>query len=92
MATNICKMPGANTNTIFVLQIPLELMQSYQTGNLASQPSIDSNFFNEPNNTTFVNYLRICFDNCGFPGITRADMQNNYQDFFNKVKPQLKPI
>jgi hypothetical protein len=59
---------------------------------ISNQPSIDSNFLNEPNNTTFVNYLRICFDNCGFPGITRADMQNNYQHFFDKVKPHLKPI
>jgi hypothetical protein len=59
---------------------------------ITNQPCIDSNFLNEPNNTTFVNYLRICFDNCGFPAITRPDIQNNYQDFFDKVKPRLKPI
>jgi hypothetical protein len=59
---------------------------------ITNQPSIDGNFLNEPNNTTFVNYLRICFDNCGFPGITRPDIQNNYQGFFDKVKPRLKPI
>lgn len=59
---------------------------------ITKEPSIDSNFMNEPNETTFINYLRICFENCGFPGITRPDMNNNYQAFFDKVKPQLKPI
>lgn len=59
---------------------------------ITKEPSIDSNFMNEPNDTTFINYLRICFENCGFPGITRPDMNNNYQAFFDKVKPQLKPI
>jgi len=59
---------------------------------MTKQPSVDSVFLNEPNNTTFINYLRICFDNCGFPGIIRPDLQNDYQAFFDKVKPQLKPI
>jgi hypothetical protein len=59
---------------------------------ITKEPSIDSNFMNEPNDTTFINYLRICFENCGFPGITRPDMKNDYQTFFDKVKPQLKPI
>jgi len=59
---------------------------------ITKEPSIDSNFMNEPNDTTFINYLRICFENCGFPGITRPDMKNDYQPFFDKVKNQLKPI
>ncbi len=59
---------------------------------ITEEPSIDSNFMNEPNGTTFINYLRICFENCGFPGITRPDTDNDYQAFFDKVKPQLKPI
>jgi hypothetical protein len=59
---------------------------------ITKEPSIDSNFMNETNDTTFINYLRICFDYCGFPGITRPDMKNDYQAFFDKVKPQLKPI
>lgn len=59
---------------------------------ITKEPSIDSNFMNEPNNTTFINYLRICFEYCGFPGITRPEIHNNYQAFFDKVKPQLKPI
>jgi hypothetical protein len=59
---------------------------------ITKKPSIDSNFINEPNKTTFIDYLRICFDNCGFPGIARPEMDNDYQAFFDKVKPQLKSI
>jgi hypothetical protein len=59
---------------------------------ITKTPSIDSNFMNEPNDTTFINYLRICFEYCGFPSVTRPDMKNDYQAFFAKVKPQLKPI
>ncbi len=65
--------------------------QSYAI-QITKEPSIDSNFINEPNNTTFINYLRICFEYCGFPSITRPDMSNDYQAFFDKVKPQLKLI
>lgn len=59
---------------------------------IIKSPSVDSNFLNEPNATTFINYLRICFEYCGFPGITRPDTKNDYQAFFDKVKPQLKLI
>jgi hypothetical protein len=59
---------------------------------ITKKPSVDSTFMNEPNDTTFINYLRICFEYCGFPGITRPDTKNDYQAFFDKVKPQLKPI
>jgi len=65
--------------------------QAY-TIQITKEPSIDSNFMNEPNNTTFINYLRICFKYCGFPGITRPGTKNDYQAFFDKVKPQVKPI
>ncbi len=59
---------------------------------ITKKHSIDSSFVNERNNTTFINYLRICFEYCGFPGITRPDTNNDYQAFFDKVKPKLKPI
>jgi hypothetical protein len=59
---------------------------------LTPQPSIDGNFLNEEHNTTFINYLRICFENCGFPKIINSEYENDYQEFFDKVKPQLKPI
>ena len=59
---------------------------------LTAKPSIDGQFLYEEHDTTFVNYLRICFDNCGFSRITNPEYDNDYQAFFNKVKPQLKPI
>ena len=65
--------------------------QSYAI-EITKEPMIDGRFINEPNETTFINYLRICFDNCGFPGIARSDTNNKYQKFFDKVKPQLKKI
>ncbi|PCJ63582.1 MAG: hypothetical protein COA58_15710 [Bacteroidetes bacterium] len=58
---------------------------------ITKKPSIDGNFLREPNDTTFINYLRICFDNCGFPGLTRNDL-NDHQAFFDIVKPKLKKI
>lgn len=59
---------------------------------ITNEPSIDSNFMNEPNGTTFINYLRICFEYCGFPGLTAPVIKNDYDTFFDKVKPLLKPI
>lgn len=53
---------------------------------------IDSLFLNEPHETTFINYLRICMENCGFSRITELENDNDYDDFFEKVKPQLKKI
>ncbi|SFA47015.1 hypothetical protein SAMN04488511_106119 [Pedobacter suwonensis] len=53
--------------------------------------SIDGKFLNEPNNTTFINYLRICFESCGFPSISYED-NKIYQEFCDKVKPQLLKI
>ncbi len=57
---------------------------------ITKTPSIDSRFLFEPHNTTFINYLRICFENCGFSRITIPENKNNYQAFFQKVKPLLK--
>ena len=59
---------------------------------LTEQQSVDGQFLNEEHDTTFINYLRICFDNCGFSRITNLENKNDYQSFFDKVKPQLKPI
>ena len=53
--------------------------------------SIDGKFLNEPNDTTFINYLRICFESCGFPGMSYAD-NKIFQEFFDRVKPQLQKI
>ncbi|WP_433834410.1 hypothetical protein [Flavobacterium anhuiense] len=57
-----------------------------------SKPSIDGAFLYEEHNTTFIDYLRICFESCGFSRITNPENNNDYQSFFDKVKPQLKEI
>jgi hypothetical protein len=59
---------------------------------ITNRQSVDAEFLNEEHNTTFINYLRICFDNCGFSRITNPENDNDYKTFFDKVKPQLKPI
>jgi len=59
---------------------------------LSQKQSVDGQFLNEEHNTTFINYLRICFGNCGFSRIANPENKNDYQSFFDKVKPQLKPI
>lgn len=57
---------------------------------LTTAPSIDSAFLNEPHKTTFINYLRICFDHCGFPGM--ADASPDFEKFCARIRPQLKRI
>lgn len=59
---------------------------------MTEEPSVDSLFLNESNETTFIDYLRICMENCGFSKITDPQHKNDYQGFFEKVKPQLKRI
>ncbi len=52
--------------------------------------SVDSPFLYEQHATSFINYLRICFDNCGFPGIeTPSESFVVYRD---RVKERLKGI
>jgi hypothetical protein len=53
---------------------------------LTPKPSIDGQFLYEEHDTTFINYLRICFDNCGFSRITNPEYDNDYQSLFDKVK------
>lgn len=59
---------------------------------ITKQPTIDSSFLNEPNNTTFIDYLRISFEYGGFPGMARQAMPESFQDFLTNVKPKLKTI
>lgn len=51
--------------------------------------TVDSDFVDEPHNTTFIDYLRICFDYCGFPG--NPDNED-YRELVAKVRPKLKQI
>ena len=59
---------------------------------ITKKPSIDSLFLNEENETTFIGYLRICMENCGFPGITKPEFKNDYKAFFESTRPKLKEI
>ncbi|MGZ3778876.1 MAG: hypothetical protein ACXVAZ_14535, partial [Mucilaginibacter sp.] len=59
---------------------------------LTNELSVDSLFLNEQNETTFIDYLRICMENCGFSRITNPLYKNDYQQFFDRVKPRLKMI
>jgi hypothetical protein len=54
--------------------------------------SVDSKFMNEPNNTTFINYLRICFERSGFPGIKMAESMKGFKEFSDEVKSKMKKI
>ncbi len=65
--------------------------QSYSI-QLTDKPSIDGQFLYEEHNTTFISYLRICFENCGFSRITNPEYNNDYKKFFTNVRPQLKKI
>ena len=56
---------------------------------IEEEPTVDSDFVDEPHNTTFIDYLRICFDYCGFPG--NPDNED-YHELVAKVRPKLKQI
>ncbi|SDJ84793.1 hypothetical protein SAMN05421823_101248 [Catalinimonas alkaloidigena] len=58
---------------------------------ITSMPSMDSFFRHEPHETTFVNYLRLSFKACGFPGM-QGRQDETYQRFCQKVRPQLLEI
>jgi len=56
---------------------------------IEEEPTVDSDFVDEPHNTTFIDYLRICFDYCGFPG--NPDNED-YRELAAKIRPKLKQI
>lgn len=56
---------------------------------ITKEQSIDGRFLNEPNDTTFIDYLRQVFNCCGFMG--NPDNES-FQEFVKRVKPKLKPI
>lgn len=59
---------------------------------ITPNPSIDGQFLNEEHNTTFINYLRLTMENCGF---SRAEVCMDIDDFVRfqeRVKPKLYRI
>jgi hypothetical protein len=59
---------------------------------ITKQPSIDGLLLFEPHETTFIDYLRISMDKCGFSLITETEIRNDFKSFFSRVKPQLLKI
>lgn len=54
--------------------------------------SVDGLFLFEPHNTTFIDYLRICFENCGFSRMWHTANKKDYKSFFSRTKPQMLKI
>lgn len=59
---------------------------------ITKEKSIDSKVLNEANNTTFINYLRICFKYGGFPGMEFQESSKSYDEFLINIQKILKPI
>jgi len=55
-------------------------------------PSIDSRLLNEEHETSFVNYLRIVFDNCGFGRTDGIKSTATFKSYCDKVGPKLRRI
>jgi hypothetical protein len=54
--------------------------------------SIDGKLLNEEHQTTFINYLRIVFQNCGFGRVDEFERTAAFESFCDKVGPKLKKI
>ncbi len=59
---------------------------------LTQRPSIDSRVLFEAHNTTFIHYLRLYFEKCGFIRIDHPDSENDFSKYFERVKPKLLKI
>ncbi len=59
---------------------------------ISKTQTVDSDFVNDPNETSFINYLRICCEHCGFPGLKLSSGNSKYDEFVSKVKPLLRKI
>ena len=56
------------------------------------KPTLDSLLLHEENGTTFINYLRICFENCGFSRAYELEDTNEFLAFCERVRPKLLKI
>jgi len=59
---------------------------------LTERPQVDSLFLYEEHDTTFVNYLRITMENCGFSRAHEVIELPGFMNYYKKVKPLLKFI
>jgi len=53
---------------------------------------LDDTLLNEAHQTSFINYLRLAFDNCGFGRTEEIKNRNDFKEFCDKVRPQLRKI
>lgn len=56
---------------------------------VSALPSFDSELLYEEHETSFICYLRISMENCGFARIAHSEYGNDYEWFFEKVSPTL---
>ncbi|WP_207420063.1 hypothetical protein [Desertivirga brevis] len=54
--------------------------------------TVDSRFLFEENGTSFINYLRIIFENCGFGRTAHLVGRPDFDSYFKEVSPKLKRI
>lgn len=59
---------------------------------ITPEPSIDGRLLNEEPQTSFINYLRIVFENCGFGRAHDIDSPTTFKLFSDKVGPKLRRI
>lgn len=59
---------------------------------LTRNPQVDSKFLHEEHETTFINYLRIAMNNCGFSRAGAVSHLPHFIEYIDNVKPKLKPI
>jgi hypothetical protein len=59
---------------------------------ITSEPSIDGRLLNEKHHTSFINYLRIVFENCGFGRTDDIDRETTFKSFCDKTRPKLKSV
>ena len=59
---------------------------------LTTKPQVDSRYLNEEHETSFINYLRIAIENCGFSRAYEIEDLPEFNRYRSKVKPLLKPI
>jgi len=59
---------------------------------ITPNPSIDGKLLNEEHQTTFINYLRIVFENCGFGRADEFERTATLKSFCDRVGPKLRRI
>jgi hypothetical protein len=59
---------------------------------ITPEPSIDSSLLNEEHQTTFIDYLRIVFENGGFGRTDDIESTPTFKSFWDRVGPKLRRI